>query len=280
LGDLALIGQETRPTTEPLSPEPIGGLTLGVISLGTVLLIAWVIRRLAAPQKFKLIHTPGRPNQLNPLHVAIPFALWLASSSMVGLWQHTNFVYLGLMGTQLIWLTASLAMAHLAFRGGIVRGMGLSTRHWVFDGMRALLAYLIIMPPVIGVYMLSLELVPSEYHHVHTLLRRLGELPGGWRVAIIVSAGVLAPLSEEIFFRGLVQSMFRRYGASPWGAIVVTSLIFGAIHMPNFQDVAPLVVLSLAMGYCYERTGRLLPSILIHAIFNCVMLIEALRVYT
>ncbi|MFP4054166.1 MAG: CPBP family intramembrane glutamic endopeptidase [Phycisphaerae bacterium] len=263
-----------------MSPEPIGGLTLGVISLGTVLLIGWVIRRLATPRKFSLPQAPGRPNQLNPLHVVIPFALWLASSSMVGLWKHTNFVYLGLMGTQLIWLTASLAMAHLAFRGGIVRGMGLSTRHWAFDAMRALMAYLIVMPPLIGVYILSLNLVPSEYHHVHPLLQKLAELPLRWRLAIVVSAGVLAPVSEEVFFRGLVQSMFRRHGAGPWGAIVTTSLIFGAIHVPNFQDVAPLVVLSLAMGYCYERTGRLLPSILIHAIFNCLMLIEALGVYT
>ena len=49
-------------------------------------------------------------------------------------------------------------------------------------------------------------------------------------------------------------------------------MMFTAIHIPYWHTLPSLFALSIALGYNYERTGRLLPPLLIHALFNAVNL--------
>ena len=83
---------------------------------------------------------------------------------------------------------------------------------------------------------------------------------------------MLAPIAEELFYRGLMQSMLRRYGLRPWMAILATSAVFAVSHWPHYQDMPALFVLAVALGYNYERTGRLIAPIVLHAAFNGVTL--------
>ena len=53
-----------------------------------------------------------------------------------------------------------------------------------------------------------------------------------------------------------------------WLAIVITSLLFAAVH-PLWMW-PPIFFLSLGLGYCYERTGNLWTSITVHCLFNSV----------
>jgi membrane protease YdiL (CAAX protease family) len=55
--------------------------------------------------------------------------------------------------------------------------------------------------------------------------------------------------------------------AARWGAIVLTSLCFAAIH-PGLWMMPPIFFLSLCVGYAYERTGNLWAPITMHAVFN------------
>lgn len=91
-------------------------------------------------------------------------------------------------------------------------------------------------------------------------------------VLMIVSAVVVAPLLEEILFRGLVQTSLLNTlgGERRWLIVVAASVLFAVTHLGPaiWQSLAALTVLSLVLGFLYERTGSLWPSILVHAGFN------------
>ena len=78
----------------------------------------------------------------------------------------------------------------------------------------------------------------------------------GWKALDVFSAVVLAPVVEEIVFRGLLQSMLRNYFRGAWPAVLIASAIFAAMHgSPHWFPA--LFALGVVLGYNYERTGRL-----------------------
>ena len=91
-------------------------------------------------------------------------------------------------------------------------------------------------------------------------------LPGF--LAVTLAAGVVAPLAEELFFRGYV---FRSYlkTRGPLVAYGLSSLLFAALHL-NVPALLPILVLALAFCWAYQRTGSLVPSIVGHALNNSV----------
>jgi membrane protease YdiL (CAAX protease family) len=109
----------------------------------------------------------------------------------------------------------------------------------------------------------------------HTTLQALIDNRNSpWVIALALCAVVMAPIVEEIVFRGFIQTGLTRAWGRPWWAIALTSIIFTAIHAgvvpgESFAFVAPtLLALSLAMGFAYERTGSLIVPIAIHITFN------------
>lgn len=120
-----------------------------------------------------------------------------------------------------------------------------------------------------------LRLAPDYVFAPHPTIEALQgtEQPIGVIIALWAAAVVIAPISEELFFRGLLQTFLVRLLHSRWLAVGVASLIFGAVHFQQPQAIPALALLGLLMGYAYERTGSLLPAILIHALFNLKTLI-------
>jgi hypothetical protein len=55
---------------------------------------------------------------------------------------------------------------------------------------------------------------------------------------------------------------------SSWLAIIVSSAIFAALHYSHGPDWIPLFFLALGLGYLYQRTHRLLPSLVVHSLLN------------
>lgn len=88
-----------------------------------------------------------------------------------------------------------------------------------------------------------------------------------------ITVTVLAPLVEEILFRGILQNFLKRY-LSPSGSIVMTAFFFACFHyssaqgLSNFVIVSSLFVFALFLGYVYARQRSLISSIALHAIFN------------
>ena len=114
-----------------------------------------------------------------------------------------------------------------------------------------------------------------------------------------ITAVLLAPIIEEILFRGVLQSWLQRFSsatlqnptgfvtggpdeidrlqltASPpckihWPAILITAAVFGLAHYSQGPAPYSLFVLSLGLGYLYQRSGNLLACIIMHMILNAI----------
>jgi len=85
-------------------------------------------------------------------------------------------------------------------------------------------------------------------------------------VAATLAVCVMAPLLEEMLFRGIVlRGFLQRY--SRWQAILGSALLFGVAHMNIYQFLVGLV-LGTVLGWLYERTRSLIPCIALHAAYN------------
>lgn len=88
----------------------------------------------------------------------------------------------------------------------------------------------------------------------------------------ILSVCIIAPIFEEIFFRGAIEGYLLRKWENPRWAILVSALIFGLIHM-NPAQILFAFLFGIILGELYYRTGSLLPSIILHFINNTLSLI-------
>ncbi|MEK6643813.1 MAG: CPBP family intramembrane glutamic endopeptidase [Planctomycetota bacterium] len=88
------------------------------------------------------------------------------------------------------------------------------------------------------------------------------------RAFTVFNALVLAAITEEMLFRGILLPAISRWTRSPWTAVLLTSALFGLIHYPYLDTIIPLTAFGLALGYIYARTGSLTLVILSHAVFN------------
>ncbi len=291
-----LLSQATTATagrlSDPAVQERIAPIMNALLAVGAIVFVVWAILRFVYPRKFGLAATPGRPNALNPFHLLAILLLWFAVMQAVALGQGLPYapasdprLLLAGLAAGLILLGSSLLAGHLTFRGGLWRGLGLSFRHWPWDLVRGVLGYLAAVPLSYGIHGLVVYLIQQFAHdktiQEHQLLEFLAPEYGPLlRVIAVFTAVLLAPLAEEIFFRGLLQSMLRKYFGRPWGAILVTSLIFALLHMQNWQHLPALFLLAIVIGYNYERCGRLLPAIVVHALFNGVTVALAIYAYS
>lgn len=87
------------------------------------------------------------------------------------------------------------------------------------------------------------------------------------KATLIVLAVIMAPLFEEIVFRGIIQKGLINKGVMPFKAILIASLIFGAVHGNPWQFVGA-VLLGCVLGLVYFKTKSLLLPILLHAFNN------------
>ena len=93
-----------------------------------------------------------------------------------------------------------------------------------------------------------------------------------WRViwSTILAAAVIAPIGEEILFRGYLYPAMKRFiGAVPSG--IFGAVLFAAIHN-NAVGMPGLTLLALALTIAYEWSGSLLVPIFIHCFFNSLSL--------
>jgi len=85
------------------------------------------------------------------------------------------------------------------------------------------------------------------------------------------SAIVVAPICEEVVFRGYLYGVAKRY-CGPVAAALCTALIFSAAHA-SLVALLPLAIFGLLLAWLYERTGSLWAPIASHACFNAVTVV-------
>jgi membrane protease YdiL (CAAX protease family) len=88
----------------------------------------------------------------------------------------------------------------------------------------------------------------------------------------IIVVGIIAPVFEEFFFRGLLLNGFvNNYSIRK--SIILSSLLFGLVHLNPWQFVSALII-GIFLGWIYLRTKSLLLNIYFHVIFNSFSLIN------
>jgi len=273
---LAAAGGAPAQKAESVSLGLLALLAAGVVALA--FLAAHARRHRGA---YLLRRAPRRPHRIGPVHVVGLLAGWLGLQALL-------FVAAGqgLLGgpgggkliagilAQLLWLPALWLVARRTFRRGAARGLGLRLRAVGPDAARGLVWLLAALPVVYGALLVSVELLPWPETPEHPILEMVVRLSPAWQVVVAFSAVVLAPLTEEVFFRGLLQTSLRGPLGGPWRATVAAAAVFAIIHPPHHMPA--LFVLAVAMGWAYERTGRLIAPLTMHAAFNAIGLAEVL----
>jgi membrane protease YdiL (CAAX protease family) len=146
-------------------------------------------------------------------------------------------------------------------------GFTLDIADWwaVFAGLGVFLVSSVILVPIVDMVNRHQQQVVQDLQHA-----------AGAKVAVLlVTAGLIAPICEELLFRGLLLRALRRRMA-PEYAILVQALAFAGTHVllsPHLGDLAvtpALMLLGVASGVATTRKGDLSPSILMHIGFNLV----------
>jgi membrane protease YdiL (CAAX protease family) len=131
-------------------------------------------------------------------------------------------------------------------------------------------AFLALAPALAGLYhglhLVAASWLPADPAAMEALRQAL--LPGSALEAVLVLTSLLlvAPLTEELFFRGLLPWLWRR-NLGPLGALWGPAALFAAAH-GNLGHMPLLFLLGLALGWCRERSGSLLPGVLLHLAVN------------
>jgi membrane protease YdiL (CAAX protease family) len=128
----------------------------------------------------------------------------------------------------------------------------------------------------IGVGMIALTTLLDPLLHPG---REQGITPDTWEpkhaaayVANGVVIAVVAPIVEELTFRGLGYSVLARYGR--WTAIVLTGLAFGLAH--GLVEAFPfLAAFGIGLAYLRSRVNSVVPGMIVHGLFNAVALAVA-----
>lgn len=84
-----------------------------------------------------------------------------------------------------------------------------------------------------------------------------------------VAVGILAPLAEEVVFRGAILRTLLGIMSKKnhWVAIMISAAIFGLVHA-NLAQFINALLMGLLLGWMYYRTGSLVPGILLHWVNN------------
>jgi membrane protease YdiL (CAAX protease family) len=112
----------------------------------------------------------------------------------------------------------------------------------------------------------------SASHSTYTNVPRGsgGDIVGG-TTGLIVAVALIAPIGEEIVFRGFLYGALRnRLGTG--AAATIAGLIFGCAHLTtaadSWQIVPPIAFFGIAMCLLYERTGSIFPGMGAHMLLN------------
>jgi membrane protease YdiL (CAAX protease family) len=109
------------------------------------------------------------------------------------------------------------------------------------------------------------------------LLENASSLPPFWTVTrssvtgpevlvLLLSVGAITPIVEEVFFRGVMYRSLAE--AMPWWhAVLFSSAVFALLHSASMMPIA--FALGAASALLLEKTGSLLPCVLLHAGMNC-----------
>jgi len=222
----------------------------------------------------------------------IPLAVQITEALVADLqgWQRlflNNLIYC--VGSVVV-IAVILFMVWASFARRL-KGFGLNIRSIHKDFFAAFVNLLTVWPLMMAAITLTMligKLVfGSEYQISQHEQLEMISVYSQWqlRILVFIVTVVIAPVLEEMIFRGLFQTVIRslletrslelegRHHA--WVAIFISSGLFSVVH-GNIPHWPALFLLGVCLGYAYEKSGSLFRPIFIHAFFNAVTVILVL----
>ena len=92
------------------------------------------------------------------------------------------------------------------------------------------------------------------------------ESVGGF-ILLFTAVVLIAPLGEELLFRGFLQQFLEEHWKDVTRAILITALFFAVIHMNPYWFVQ-IYILGITLGFLSWKTGSVLPPLLLHGMNN------------
>jgi membrane protease YdiL (CAAX protease family) len=101
----------------------------------------------------------------------------------------------------------------------------------------------------------------------------------GWLPAMFAAAILVAPAGEEAMFRGFLFRGWVRSERTAWPAIILISVLWATLHIQyDWTGVLQIFVVGLFLGWMRWRSGSLLLTFLLHALFNLEGTLETVAV--
>ncbi len=171
----------------------------------------------------------------------------------------------------------------------------------IHDIALGFVAFIAVVPPIFWLMAFLVQYFP--YHH--DTLALLQQSPSPWVIFVsFFTAALVAPIAEEFFFRLVLQSWLQRlrfrdvpvhrfaciYGddrrqnvvrdsapspeitRAPHWPILVSAALFAGLHVDQWPAPIALFVLGLVLGYLFQKTGSLIPCIVLHMGLNAYSL--------
>jgi membrane protease YdiL (CAAX protease family) len=251
---------------------------------GLILFACWLLDTSLGTRA--LADSPPRRNSMPPYLPLVLLMLWFGAVSTAvvlvqkltpGLqdWQKIFRDNLVLSIGAVVTMAAMMFLAHVHFARRL-KGFGLNVRTIVKDFFMAIVNLLTAWPLMMAAITMTIfvaELISGrEYRmqqHQHLeMITKYPQLP--LRIMIVFVAVIIAPLLEEMLFRGFIQTAIRSFfniRNSAWPAIAASSVFFAIMH-ENPGHWPALFVLGVCLGYSYEKSGSLFRPIFIHLFFN------------
>ena len=248
---------------------------------GMVILGNWLLK--TSFGRKALVDTPVRRNCIAPYLPFVPLFVYIIVpalgveildkiAAIPAGWQKVFYEHFVIIVIVLMTIVSTLVLAKNFFVLGL-KGFGLNFRTIGRDFGAAIINLLSVWPVIMVLVIITAEAGRIFYgpdfqikpHEELELLRDYSQLPV--LLAVFFVAVVLAPVVEELIFRGLFQTLFVSFTGRAWLSIAISSAFFVMTHL-NSQHWPGLFALSMAMGYSYEKGGSLFRPIFIHALFN------------
>jgi membrane protease YdiL (CAAX protease family) len=116
-------------------------------------------------------------------------------------------------------------------------------------------------------YMVVLQHLPATAEIIRKSQEQASRIPN-LRVSYAVMAVAFAPFAEEYLFRGLLfRALDREWGG--WRAVIGSAAFFAIYHGP--LSWLPVGLLGIANALLFKRTGRLAPAVVLHMVYNAVV---------
>ena len=198
---------------------------------------------------------------MNPF---LGIALWLLIlivGGIIGSFFEKKKESMGGVVTQLVFIITSVAV--FIFLGGL-RYFGVC-----FDIFYTVVGFGVALPIALPLAYLTSKVGSKEKVNIPVDVSQMGILK------FVAIALILAPLGEEMLFRGVLETSLLVWGI--WIATVIPAILFSLIHIAPFKGSSPkfmavilfsAFLLGLLSGYFRAISGSLLPAYVVHMTFN------------